>query len=217
MRIDGCSLGLVYGREEKTVCLRDVSISLKPGEMNIIQGPSGSGKSSLIYLLSGLRTPTTGTVFINDKDFESFTPNEKDILRRQKFGFVFQRLFLLNYLTAMENVMVGLQQYSSSSRQYALTLLRKLGIAHLAEKKPPQLSQGQRQRIAVARALANTPEVIFADEPTASLDHENALDVMRILNECKTHAAILAVTHDLSILEKADKIFTLRDGIIGKS
>jgi putative ABC transport system ATP-binding protein len=217
MRIDGCSLGLVYGREEKTVCLRDVSISLKPGEMNIIQGPSGSGKSSLIYLLSGLRTPTTGTVFINDKDFESFTPNEKDILRRQKFGFVFQRLFLLNYLTAMENVMVGLQQYSSSSRQYALTLLRKLGIAHLAEKKPPQLSQGQRQRIAVARALANTPEVIFADEPTASLDHENALDVMRILNECKTHAAILAVTHDLSILEKADKIFTLRDGIISKS
>ncbi|MDD4295912.1 MAG: ABC transporter ATP-binding protein [Ruminiclostridium sp.] len=217
MRIDGCSLGLVYGKEEKTVCLRDVSISLKPGEMNIIQGPSGSGKSSLIYLLSGLRIPTTGTVFINDKDFESFTPNEKDILRRQKFGFVFQRLFLLNYLTAMENVMVGLQQYSSSSRQYALTLLRKLGIGHLAEKKPPQLSQGQRQRIAVARALANTPEVIFADEPTASLDHENALDVMRILNECKTHAAILAVTHDLSILEKADKIFTLRDGIISKS
>jgi putative ABC transport system ATP-binding protein len=216
MRIDGQALGLVYGQEEKTVCLKDVSISLKPGEMTVIQGPSGSGKSSLIYLLSGLRKPTTGTVYVNDMDLESYSVNEKDLLRRQKFGFVFQRLFLLNYLTALENVMIGVHQIQPSSTQYALSLLTKLGIKHLADKKPFSLSQGQRQRIAIARALANTPEVIFADEPTASLDHDNALDVMNILKECKAHASILVVTHDSSILEKADRVLQLHDGVLFK-
>lgn len=215
MRIDGQALGLIYGREEKTVCLRDVSITLKPGEMTVIQGPSGSGKSSLIYLLSGLRKPTSGTVYINDVDLDSYTVNEKDILRKKKFGFVFQRLFLLNYLTALENVCVGFQ-HKTSSEQFALSLLAKVGILDLANKKPPYLSQGQRQRIAIARALANTPEVIFADEPTASLDHQNALDVMNILNDCKTHAAILVVTHDTSIIDRADRVITLQDGVLTK-
>ncbi len=212
MRIDGRCLGLVYGREEKTTCLKDVSISVKPGEMTVIQGPSGSGKSSLIYLLSGLRIPTSGTVYINDVDLESYSPYEKDVLRKEKFGFVFQRLFLLNYLSALENVMIGIHHKVTDSKQFALSLLKKLGILHLADKKPPYLSQGQRQRIAIARALANTPEVIFADEPTAALDHENALDVMNVLHECKNHASILVVTHDISILEKAEKVLTLKDG-----
>lgn len=214
MRIDGQGLGLMYGREEKTVCLKDASISLKPGEMTVIQGPSGSGKSSLLYLLSGLRKPTSGTVYINDVDLESYMVNEKDLLRKQKFGFVFQRLFLLHYLTALENVMIGMHDIRPSSTQYALSLLTKLGIDHVASRKPSTLSQGQRQRIAIARALANTPEVVFADEPTASLDHDNAIDVMNILNDCKVHASILVVTHDSSILEKADRVMQLRDGVL---
>jgi len=120
----------------------------------------------------------------------------------------------LPYLTALENVMIGMHEPCPSSAQYALSLLTKLGIEHVAGRKPSTLSQGQRQRIAIARALANTPEVVFADEPTASLDHDNAIDVMNILNDCKVHASILIVTHDSSILEKADRVMQLHDGVL---
>ena len=212
MRIDGQGLGLMYGSEEKTMCLKDASISLKPGEMTVIQGPSGSGKSSLLYLLSGLRKPTSGTVYINDVDLESYTVNEKDLLRKQKFGFVFQRLFLLHYLTSLENVMVGMHDVRPSSAQYAMSLLTKLGIV-MWQPKTLYLSGASVSESLSPRALANTPEwsLLMSQQ---IVGYDNAIDVMNILNDCKVHASILVVTHDNSILEKADRVMQLHDGVL---
>lgn len=216
MRIEGSEISLVYdmSKDEETYALRDVKIALGSKGVTGLIGPSGSGKSSLLYILSGLKKPTSGTVYYDDVDIESLPPLERDSLRRNKFGFIFQRHFLIDYMTILDNVLVGLGKNSGDSESKAMELLEKLKIAHHAKKKPYQLSGGQRQRAAVARALINNPSVIFADEPTASLDHRNAMEVMRILDEFKEKASILVVTHDKSILENAGKIIELWDGHI---
>lgn len=216
MRIEGSEISLVYdmSKDEETYALRDVNIALGSNGVTGLTGPSGSGKSSLLYILSGLKKPTSGTVYYDDVDIESLPPSERDRLRRIKFGFIFQRHFLIDYMTILDNVLVGLGKNSVDSESKAMELLEKLKIAHHAKKKPYQLSGGQRQRAAVARALINNPSVIFADEPTASLDHRNAMEVMRILDEFKEKASILVVTHDKSILENAGKIIELWDGHI---
>lgn len=216
MKIDGRELSLVYdiNMEEETYALRNVNITLGNHGMTGLMGPSGSGKSSLLYVLAGLKKPTSGTVYFDDMDIESLQPEAMDSIRRNKFGFIFQKHFLIDYLTVLDNVLVGLNRHDRDSIAKAMVLLEKFKIVHLANKKPYQLSVGQRQRIAVARALINDPSVIFADEPTASLDHRNAADVMRVLEEFKGRASILIVTHDKSILEHADRIMEMWDGRI---
>lgn len=214
MIIDGRELSLVYdvNMEDETYALRDVNITLDKHGMTGIIGPSGSGKSSLLYVLAGLKSPTSGTVYYDDIDIESLQPAAMDSIRRNKFGFIFQKHFLIDYLSVLDNVLVGLNKHDRDSIEKAMLLLGKFKIARLANKKPYQLSVGQRQRVAVARALINDPSVIFADEPTASLDHMNATEVMRVLEEFKKKASILVVTHDRSILDKADHIIQLWDG-----
>ena len=216
MIIEGKEITLVYdmNMEEETYALKNASISLNRNEMTAIIGPSGSGKSSLLYILSGLKKPTSGTVYYDDVDIEALPDFEKDTLRKNKFGFIFQRHFLIDYLNVLDNVLVGLNKNDRESIDKALTLLEKLKISHLAKKKPFQLSGGQRQRTAVARALINDPSVIFADEPTASLDHRNALDVMKVLEEYRNSTTILVVTHDLSILENVDRTVEIWDGFV---
>lgn len=216
MIIDGRRLSLVYdiNMEEETYALRNVNITLDNHGMTGLVGPSGSGKSSLLYVLAGLKKPTSGTVYFDDVDIESLQPAALDSIRRNRFGFIFQKHFLLDYLTALDNVLVGLNRHDSGSIAKAMALLEKFKVAHLANKKPYRLSVGQRQRIAVARALINDPSVIFADEPTASLDHPNATDVMRVLEEFKEKASILIVTHDRSILDNTDRVIEMWDGHI---
>jgi putative ABC transport system ATP-binding protein len=216
MIIEGKEISLVYdiNMEEETYALRNVSITLNRNEMTAIIGPSGSGKSSLLYILSGLKKATSGTVYYDDIDIESLSVFEKDTLRKEKFGFIFQRHFLIDYLTILDNVLVGLNKYDKASIDKALSLLDRLKISHLAKKRPYQLSGGQRQRTAVARALINDPSVIFADEPTASLDHRNALEVMSVLEEFRDRASILVVTHDVSILGNVDRTVEIWDGFI---
>lgn len=216
MIIEGRELNLVYDikKEEETYALRNVSITMDSHGMTGVIGPSGSGKSSLLYILSGLKKPTSGTVYYDDIDIESLSRVVATKLRRDKFGFIFQRHFLIEYLTVLDNVLVGINKGDVNSIDKAVVLLEKLKIAHLANKKPYQLSGGQRQRAAVARALINNPSVIFADEPTASLDHRNALEVMSVLEEFKKEASIIIVTHDISILENVDNIVEMWDGHI---
>lgn len=214
MIIEGRELSLVYDMnlEEETYALRNMNITLKKHGMTGIMGPSGSGKSSLLYVLSGLKKPTSGTVFYDDIDIESLQSAAMDSIRRNKFGFIFQKHFLIDYLSVLDNVLVGINRHDRDSIAKAMLLLEKFSVAHLADKKPTQLSVGQRQRIAVARALINEPSVIFADEPTASLDHTNAREVMKVLGEFKERASILIVTHDRSILDQADHIIEVWDG-----
>lgn len=217
MLIEGAQLSLIYDLEinDGTYALKDLNISIAEGSSTAIIGPSGSGKSSLLYLLSALKSPTLGTVYYKDIDIESFSELQRSQLRRREFGFIFQRHFLIDYMTILDNVILASNDTNlQQKRKKGLLLLERLKLDSLANKKPVQLSLGQRQKVAVARALINEPTVIFADEPTASLDHKNAFEVMDLLMENKGKTTLVVVTHDSSILDKFDIVHKMWDGTI---
>jgi putative ABC transport system ATP-binding protein len=220
MLIEGVGLSLIYDLdiEDGTYALKDLNISITEGSSTAIIGPSGSGKSSLLYLLSTLKSPTLGTVYYNDMDIEALTEPQRSALRRKDFGFIFQRHFLIDYMTILDNVILASRDTNlQQRREKGLDLLKRLKLDSLAHKKPVQLSLGQRQKVAVARALMNEPTVIFADEPTASLDHKNALEVINLLMENKGKTTLVVVTHDNSILDNFDVIHRMWDGVLIKN
>jgi len=207
----GRNLSLVYtegGLSEAAV--DDACITIGSGEFVGIVGPSGSGKSSLLYLLSGLKRPTGGEVSYEGSAYSFLRESAVRKLRLENFGFVFQQHFLINYLKSWENVLVSTD--GRFTKGAAVELLEKVGVAGQAEKYPYQMSIGQRQRVAVARALICKPKVIFADEPTASLDHAAGGGVIKALSEFRAKSALVVVTHDPEILIDADRILTMRDG-----
>ncbi len=217
MLIEGSDLSMIYnlGEEYETYALRNVNIKLMAGEFVGIIGPSGSGKSSLLYILSGLKTPTMGTVYYQDIDIESLSDIKRSELRKNHFGFVFQRHFLIEYMTVFDNVLLACNEIDSKrAKEKTAEQLERLNLNKISCKKPFQLSGGQRQKVAIARALINHPSIIFADEPTASLDHEAARSVMDILEEQREETTIVVVTHDRSILSNADRVIEMWDGYI---
>lgn len=209
-------VNLVYDvdKEGGTTALRDVTLSLNGTGLVGIQGSSGSGKSSLLYTMAGLKRPTFGQVFYGKLDITTMNPSVLATLRRREFGFIFQQHFLINYMTILENILVPLNINNKQTRAKALLLLERLGIEKYANKRPYQLSGGQRQRAAIARALMNNPKVIFGDEPTAALDHKSASEVMELLSEYTKDTMVVIVTHDERILENADTMIYIRDGSI---
>lgn len=217
--LEGRGLTLMYDlkQEEHTYALRNVDFTLKPGEMVGVMGPSGSGKSSLLYVLAGLVKPTAGTVFLENRDMESYSEKDRAKHRLESFGFVFQRHFLIDYMTILENVLVPLGRSDPDAAGRASGLLKELGLGALRHRKPPNLSGGQRQRAAIARALVNNPRYILADEPTASLDHDTAGEIMTLLKKRSREAGVLIVSHDRSILDQADRIVYLWDGQVRKA
>ncbi|WP_394921848.1 ABC transporter ATP-binding protein [uncultured Robinsoniella sp.] len=210
------NVSLIYDmdKEVKTAALRDVSLSLEDRGMVGIMGPSGSGKSSLLYTMAGLKIPTSGQILYEGKDMTAMDNTVLSNLRRKEFGFIFQQHFLINYMTILENALVPLNLNDRQTRKKAMELLERLGIAKHAGKYPYQLSGGQRQRAAIVRALMNDPKVIFGDEPTAALDHESAMEVMKLLSEYTKNANVVIVTHDRSILKNADTMIHIEDGTI---
>lgn len=211
-------INLIYdmGKTTQTYAVKDINISLERNMFYGILGPSGSGKSSLLYLLSGLKKPSSGKVTYKGTDISSFSNKDLSKIRKNNFGFIFQRHFLINYMTSLENVLVPLNSNGETDIKKAKELLGQLGLGNDLDKKPYQLSGGQRQRVAIARALINEPKVIFADEITASLDHKNAFEVMNVIKSFCKDTCILVVTHDESILSDADKIIHIWDGSISK-
>jgi putative ABC transport system ATP-binding protein len=199
-----------HGREVNACAGIDLCVS--PGEFLGILGPSGSGKSSLLYLLSGLKTPSYGQVLYEGRDLAAIGDQERSRLRLDAFGFVFQQPYLLGYLSALENV--TLAHSERDLRAAARELLDALGLAEKAHRLPHELSGGERQRVCVARALVHRPRAVFADEPTASLDHRNGLQVVELLNRFRGGGALVMVTHDPSMLEMADRVVTLVDGAL---
>jgi putative ABC transport system ATP-binding protein len=208
------NVNLVYdiGKNAETYALKDINLSLDGNRFIGIMGPSGSGKSSLLYTMAGFKTPTSGNVNYGGIDYNKISSSEIAELRRKDFGFIFQRHFLIDYMTVMENVLVPINDDRREAKIKAISILSKLGLAHLSSKKPYQLSGGQRQRVAIARALIGEPKVIFADEPTAALDHDGAIEVMKFLEDYKKDKMIILVTHDLCILENANYIINMLDG-----
>lgn len=209
-----CNASLVYdlGRDDVTYALKNVNFQHGGRGLLGVIGPSGSGKSSMLYLMSGLKTATSGEVRYKGRDLGSMAEDARAALRRREFGFVFQRGYLLEYLTVLDNVLVPINDSSEPMRKKAAELLERLGIARLAGKMPFQLSGGQRQRVSIARALINDPQVLFADEPTSALDHKTAFDVMELFAQVAKERLVIVVTHDRSILRSATEVIRIWDG-----
>lgn len=213
------NVNLVYdiGRELQTYALKNINISLEAAGIIGIMGPSGSGKSSLLYTFAGLKRPTSGKVYYNQMDYSTISSDKNAELRRKEFGFIFQKHFLIDYMTVLENVLTPINDDSKEAKMKAVTILDKLGILSLSAKKPHQLSVGQKQKVAIARAFIGEPKVIFADEPTAALDHEAALSVMEFLKSYMKEKMILIVTHDKDVLQDANNIVNMFDGKIAST
>ena len=199
--------------DRKTYALREVTVDIPDRQFVGIMGPSGSGKSSLLYVLSGLKRPTAGDVSLEDKTrYSSLSETNLVDLRRSRFGFVFQQPYLLVWQTAMENVLMGAPDLNSEARRKADAFFDQLGITRMRDKLPSQLSGGEKQRVCVARAMMNDPHIIFADEPTASLDHTNGHLVIDLLSAYRDRGTVVVVTHDPEMLSSADSILLMRDG-----
>ena len=209
-----------YGEGDTAVdALKDVNMRVMPGEVVGLIGPSGSGKSTLLKSLGAVIEPTSGRMTLGSEVIYDDGWLIKDLraLRRDKIGFVFQAPYLIPFLDVTDNVallpmLAG--RPNAESRQRAVELLDALDVAHRARAMPSQLSGGEQQRVAIARALVNQPPVILADEPTAPLDSERALAVIRILNQMarQYETAIIVVTHDEKIIPTFKRIYHIRDG-----
>lgn len=211
------NITMIYDMEksEKVYALGGFDLTLPDKGLVGIIGPSGSGKSTLMYCLSTLKKPTDGKILYNGTELTTLRDSERENLRRNEFGFVFQRHFLVPYMSALDNVTVAAAQNANEVTEHARKLLSGFGLGEKEwGKRPSKLSGGQRQRTAIARAMINSPKVLFADEPTAALDHENAFAVMEILKEYAKENLVLIITHDRSILKDADSIIEMWDGDI---
>ena len=211
--LKGLNLTLTYQDGDTTLdAVHDVSVAIEDHQFVGILGPSGSGKSSLLYLLSGLRKPTGGEVTLDGRDYGKISDRERVALRRTEFGFVFQQHFLINYLTALENVMVSSPVQDRAHAEQAKALLADLGLGDKLHRFPYELSGGERQRVAIARSMIHRPRIIFADEPTGLLDRRTGLQVMALLRSYRDQGSLIAVTHNPEILSEADLVITLRSG-----
>lgn len=214
------SLYKVYGKgENQTEALKGIDLTIKDGEFVAILGPSGSGKTTLLNCLSGIDSPTRGEIFFNDIAFHSLTEEEKTNFRAKHMGFIFQFFNLVPVLTVLENVELPLKILGINHSQgvkRAREMLEKVGLLNKVDRFPSQLSGGEQQRVAVARALVHEPDVIWADEPTGNLDSETGLSVIQLLEKMRTehNTTLVIVTHDERIAERADRIVVIRDGKI---
>lgn len=218
MKILECtSLTKEYISGENTVkAVDDISVSFDKGEFCAVTGPSGSGKSTLLHLLSSLEAPTAGDIIYNDVKLSTYNDNQLSILRRRRFGFVFQAYNLVQELTGYENILLPVMlDGKKPDEEYLNKIIDMLGIRDRLEHLPSALSGGQ-QRIAIARALANKPSVLFADEPTGNLDGKSGREVLSLLKYTgkELGVTLILVTHDLHVAEQAERVITIEDGRI---
>ena len=215
LRANALSKTYNSGGRDLTV-LKNITFTLEPGGFLAIVGPSGSGKTTLLGLLAGLDRPTTGTVHLDGHDLGQMSEDARARLRGEKVGFVFQSFQLIPTLTARENIEVPLELLGQDAGPRADELLARVGLADRGHHYPVQLSGGEQQRVAMARAFANDPRILFADEPTGNLDRANGQTVVDLLIELnRDHGTTLVlVTHDLELAAKAKRMLRLADGAI---
>ena len=195
----------------------NVTAAFDQGEFCAITGPSGSGKSTFIHMLSSLEYPTSGEVVYGGKKLSDYNDNQLSILRRRRFGFVFQSYNLVQELTGYENILLPVMlDKKKPDEEYIEKIINILGIEDRLEHLPSALSGGQQQRIAIARALANKPSILYADEPTGNLDGKSGREVLSLLKYAAKElgTTLILVTHDLHVAEQADRILSIEDGKI---
>ena len=207
-----------YGNGDAEVeAIKDINIKIKKGSITAVVGESGSGKSTLLHCIAALDDPTSGFVMFKDKDIYSLSEEQRSILRRRSFGFIFQSFNLIPVMNVYDNITFPvLLDKNQIDKTYIDSVIEKLGIMDKINKYPNQLSGGQQQRVAIARALANRPEVIFADEPTGNLDSKTTAEVVEILEFCVREfgQTLVMITHDNDIASKADCVITIQDGLV---
>ncbi|MDO8686189.1 MAG: ABC transporter ATP-binding protein [Clostridiales bacterium] len=205
--------------QEKILAIDGISLAVEEGEILCLQGPSGSGKSTLLHMMAGLERPSNGTIIFGKTHIEKLTENQLSLFRQRYVGFIFQSYYLIPTLTALENVTLPLMFCGiprSKRSKVASELLDAVGLKDRIKHKPSQMSGGQQQRVSIARAFANNPRIVFADEPTGNLDthttHEMMNLMMRLANERKQ--TLVIVTHDAEISVYASRLVKIRDGKI---
>ena len=204
----------IYGELK---ALDKINLSVEKGEWISIMGPSGSGKTTMMNILGAMDKPSLGEVILDGEDIAKKSPKELTVIRRDKIGLIFQQFHLVNYLSALENVMMSQYYHSMPDAQEAMEALAAVGLADRAKHLPNQLSGGEQQRVCIARALINHPTILLADEPTGNLDEKNEYIVLDIFE--KLHNAgstIIVVTHDPEVGEESERMITLEHGKISK-
>jgi putative ABC transport system ATP-binding protein len=214
--LEALNITKTYSVDHRAITvLDDVSLSVEAGSFVVISGSSGSGKTTLLTLLSGLDRPTSGRILINGQDITEASEEALAPLRNRSIGFVFQSFHLVPSMTALENIMFPAElQHNPQAEERARHLLQSVGLADRAANLPSQLSGGEKQRVALCRAMVNRPELLFADEPTGNLDSRNGQMVLEQLIDLKNaHAAtLILVTHNPEIAQAADYVIRLQDG-----
>ena len=199
--------------------LDDVSLAVRAGEFVAVMGSSGSGKSTLLSLLSGLDSPSTGRIWVADRDITDLSEDELAPLRNETIGFVFQSFHLVPSLSARENIMFPAElRHDRAAEKKAQSLLTRVGLQARSNNFPHQLSGGEKQRVAICRALVNDPQILFADEPTGNLDSKNGESILNLLLDLhkERQTTLVLVTHSEEIAMRADRVVTLQDGrVIG--
>lgn len=199
--------------------LKNVDIDIEKGKLTVLRGRSGSGKTTLINILGALDKPTKGSVMFLGSDITKYSETARDKLRRRDMAFVFQSVALMSSMTAFENVNFGLRLagYPYDQRtQRTIECMKAVGLDKRMSHRPGEMSGGEQQRVAIARAIAHKPQIVFADEPTAELDTNTALHIVKLFKElvAKQDMTIIMTTHDPSMMDVADKVYTLEDGEI---
>ncbi|MDR0579906.1 MAG: ABC transporter ATP-binding protein [Campylobacteraceae bacterium] len=195
--------------------LEGINITIKNGEWVSIMGPSGSGKTTLLNILSLMDTPTNGTYLLEGIDASKLNEAQQLVFRREKIGLVFQQFHLIPYLTALENVMLAQYYHSSTDEEDAKAVLAKVGLSHRLTHRPSELSGGEQQRLCIARALINNPEILLADEPTGNLDEENERVIFELLGKLRDEGkTVIVITHNPELGELGDRIIHLHHGKI---
>lgn len=206
------------GGEGEVVALGGVNFEVEEGEFVSLMGPSGSGKSTLLTILGAMNPPTSGCVFIDGIDVYSLLPEKRADFRSEYLGFVFQQFQLVPYLTAIENVMLPLAITGRSNKeqvQMARNVLAKVGLAGKTNRLPNQLSGGEQERVAIARAIVNEPPILFADEPTGALDSKNSEEIMNLFKNLNSEGqTIIMVTHNPEFLTHVKRSIFIRDGVL---
>jgi putative ABC transport system ATP-binding protein len=199
--------------DNNTRALIGIDLTISKGEWVTIMGPSGSGKTTLLNIIGGLDKPSKGMVKINGTEITNLNPRELTKFRRENIGFIFQQFHLVPYLTALENVMLAQYFHSIVAEGEAFEALERVGLRDRITHLPTQMSGGEQQRVAVARALANEPDILLADEPTGNLDQTNGKIVLDLLQSLHDEGhTILMITHDLNIAKRGERIIKLVDG-----
>ena len=197
--------------------LKNINFVINKNERVAIIGESGSGKTSLLMLMSGLENPTTGSIFFDNEDFSKISEKKKTQIRKKKIGLIFQQFYLIPNYTALENVMFPMQiNQIHDEKKKANSILSDVGLAHRKNNLPSELSGGEQQRVAIARAISFNPEIILADEPTGNLDRKNTELVSDLLlnYSYKKKISLVLVTHNMNLAKKCDRVIKLFDGRI---